>query len=51
MKGMSGAGVPIGTRWARKFRVLLVMEKMMKPSQKGRARESVTAKCLVEVKE
>lgn len=51
MKGIRGAGVPKGTRWARNWIVLLKILKIMKPSQRGSARESVIARCLVEVKE
>jgi hypothetical protein len=51
IKGISGAGVPNGTKWARKFNVLFVIEKITNPSQKGKAKERVTAKWLVDVKE
>ena len=44
MKGIKAAGVLIGTRWVKKFIVLLVVENKMKPSQKGRARDKVTAR-------
>jgi len=51
MKGIRGAGVPIGTRWAKKLRVLFVIEKIIKPNQNGRARERVMARWLVDVNE
>jgi hypothetical protein len=51
IKGIRGAGVPKGTKCAKKFNVLLVMEKIINPNQKGSASERVMAKCLVDVKE
>lgn len=50
MKGIKGAGVPIGTRWARNSVMLLIILNIINLIQKGRASESVIAKCLVEVK-
>jgi hypothetical protein len=50
IKGIRGAGVPRGTKWAKKFNVLFVIEKIINPTQKGRANDKVMVKCLVEVK-
>lgn len=49
IKGIKGAGVPIGTRWARKSVILLTILNMMKLTQKGRAKDKVIARWLVEV--
>jgi len=51
IKGINGAGVPRGTKCAKKFNVLFIREKIIKPNQNGRANERVIAKCLVDVKE
>jgi hypothetical protein len=51
MKGIRGAGVPKGTKCAKKFVMLLANENIMKPNQRGRARERVIVRWLVEVKE
>lgn len=51
MKGIRGAGVPNGTKWAKKLIVLLIILKIINPNHSGRARDKVIAKCLVAVKE
>lgn len=51
INGIRGAGVPKGTRWAKNNRVLLKMLKIINPNQRGKAKDRVIAKCLVEVKE
>lgn len=50
IKGISAAGVPIGTKWARKSVILLIILNIMNLNQKGKANERVIAKCLVDVK-
>lgn len=51
INGIRGAGVPKGTRWARKWRVLLIILKIIKPNHIGKAKERVIARWLVAVKE
>jgi anthranilate phosphoribosyltransferase len=51
IKGIKGAGVPSGTRCARKFMVLLMILKIMNPNHRGKASDKVIARCLVAVKE
>lgn len=51
MKGIKVEGVPKGTRWAKKWSRLLDRLKMINLIHKGKARERVTARCLVAVKE
>jgi hypothetical protein len=50
IKGINGAGVPIGTRCARKSVMLLIILNIMKLTQKGRAKDKVMARWLVDVK-
>jgi len=50
MKGIKGAGVPKGTRWAKAFVVSLIQVYRIKEIHRGTASLKVTAKCLVAVK-
>ena len=50
MRGISGPGVPAGTRWANMCWVWLIQPKSMNDSHRGSLRASVSARCLVEVK-
>lgn len=50
IKGIKAAGVPIGTKWARKSVMLLTILNIINLNQKGKANERVIAKCLVDVK-
>lgn len=49
MKGIKGAGVPAGTRCAKNSVILFNKLNEIKANQKGRAKASVIAKCLVAV--
>lgn len=49
IKGIRGTGVPVGTRWARNSKVLLIVLYKMKAIHRGRARERVIARWLVAV--
>lgn len=50
IKGIKTGGVPKGTRCAKKFNILFTSLKIIKPSHRGRAKASVTAKWLEAVK-
>jgi len=50
MKGISRGGVPIGTRWANMWIVLLVHPYNIKVSHNGKAKVNVIDIWLVEVK-
>lgn len=50
IKGINTGGVPLGTKWAKKFVILLIILYRINLTQRGKAKERVIAKCLVAVK-
>lgn len=50
INGIRTGGVPLGTRWAKKFVILFIILYKINLTHKGKAKESVIAKCLVAVK-
>lgn len=49
INGIKAAGVPMGTRWARKLVILLIILNIINLNQKGKANARVIARWLVEV--